>query len=124
VTALYSVAPYVRDSQDIIAALLPETVTPATPLVARPALSNKQTFGTLAGKTAAMRHLAQQVAQRHDASFTYRVALSDGSVALQQHLLNHLPDFTLVLDIIHVTEYLWAAANARWAKPLPTANPG
>jgi hypothetical protein len=123
VTALYSVAPYVRDSQDIIAALLPETATSTSPSVARPTLSNKQTFGTLAGKTAAMRQLAQQVARRHDASFTYRVALSDGSVALQQHLLDHLPDFTLVLDIIHVTEYVWQAANAHWGETSPDRQP-
>jgi hypothetical protein len=43
VTALYSVAPYVRDSQDILAALLPDHVARSTPLPdARPVLNNKQ----------------------------------------------------------------------------------
>ncbi len=124
VTALYSVAPYVRDSQDILAALVPDPVTSSTPRsTARPILSNKQTFGTLEGKTVAIGHLAEQVAQREQPSFAYRVALSDGSEALQQQLRDHLPDFTLVLDIIHVTEYIWEAANARWGETSPDRQP-
>ena len=119
VTALYSVAPYVRDSQDILAALLPDQVSQPTPPAARPDLSHKQTFGTLEGKTAAMNQLAAHVARRGPNAFAYRVALSDGAVALQQHLLDHFPDFTLVLDIIHVTEYVWDAANARWGETSP-----
>jgi hypothetical protein len=116
VTALYSVAPYPRDSQDILRALLPDTLDAPKPDEPRPVPSNKQTFGTLAGKAAALTHLAHQVAQREATAFTYRVALTDGSLALQQQMLAHLPDFTLVLDIIHVTEYLWDAANARFGE--------
>jgi hypothetical protein len=123
VTALYSVAPYVRESQAIIAALLPDQADAAKPTAARPTPSQKQTFGTLEGKTVAMSHLAEQVTQRHRPAFAYRVALSDGSQALQQQLLDHLPDFTLVLDIIHVTEYLWDAANARWGETSPNRQP-
>jgi hypothetical protein len=119
VTAVYSVAPYGRDSQDILAALLPDQTPQPRPPSVRPALSTKQTFGTLEGKTAAMHQLAIQVARRDPAAFAYRVALSDGSVALQQQLLDHFPDFTLVLDIIHVTEYVWDAANARWGETSP-----
>ncbi len=51
------------------------------------------------------------------------MALSDGAVALQQHLLDHFPDFTLVLDIIHATEYVWDAANARWGETSPDRQP-
>jgi hypothetical protein len=119
VTAVYSVAPYVRDSQAILTALLPDQMPRAEPPPARPAPSHKQTFGTLEGKTAAMNQLAIQVARRDPATFASRVALSDGAVALQQHLLDHFPDFTLVLDIIHVTEYVWDAANARWGETSP-----
>jgi hypothetical protein len=116
VTALYRVVPYVRDSQAIIVALLPDQADGAKPAEVRPTPSHKQTFGTLDGKTAAMSHLAQQVARRDTPSFIYRVALTDGSEALQQQMVDHLPDFTLVLDIIHVTEYVWDAANARWGE--------
>ena len=40
------------------------------------------------------------------------MALTDGAAALQEQMQAHLPGFTLVLDIIHAGEYLWAAANA------------
>jgi hypothetical protein len=40
------------------------------------------------------------------------VALTDGDDALQRQVRNRLSTFTLVLDIIHASEYLWDAANA------------
>ena len=116
VTALYSVAPYVRDSASILAALLPDQTESPKSVPPRPTPSHKQTFGTLDGKMVALSHLAQQVARRDTSQVVYHVALSDGSQALQQQVLAHLPTFTLVLDIIHVTEYLWEAANARWGE--------
>jgi hypothetical protein len=119
VTALYSVAPYRRDSQDILKALLSDTVDSPQPDSPRPVPSHKQTFGTLDGKEVALTHLAHQVALREAVAFTYRVALTDGSLALQRQMLAHLPDFTLVLDIIHVTEYLWDAAKARFGETSP-----
>lgn len=123
VTALYSVTPYVRDSQDILQALLPDAFDTPRPSTKRPRPSGKQTFGTLDGKTAALSHLAQQVAQRDTSQFVYRVALTDGADALQQQMLTHLPDFILVLDIIHVTEYLWDAATVRWGETAPERLP-
>jgi hypothetical protein len=123
VTAVYSVAPYQRDSQDILRALLPDEAEAPQPAVERPLPSHKQAFGTLDGKTAALTHLAQQVARREQPQFAHHVALTDGSEALQQQVLHHLPNFTLVLDIIHVTEYLWEAANARWGETSPDRLP-
>ena len=122
VTALYSVAPYVRDSQDILKALLPQATDDSTSSE-RPVPSGKQILGTLAGKTAAIHQLATLVAHRESPQFVYRVALTDGAEALQQQMLDHLPDFTLVLDIIHVTEHLWDAANARWGDTAPQRVP-
>jgi hypothetical protein len=116
VTAVYSVAPYPRDSQDLLKALLPDEAETPQPATERPLPSHKQVFGTLDGKTAALTHLAHQVALREQSQFVHHVALTDGSEALQQQVLDHLPNFTLVLDIIHVTEYLWQAANARWGE--------
>jgi hypothetical protein len=75
VTALYSVVPYIRDSQAIRAALLPDPVSPPAPPTARPVLSHKQTFGTLEGKPAAMNQLATQVAQRRPKTFAYRAGV-------------------------------------------------
>ena len=123
VTALYSVAPYVRDSQAILQALLGNEADAVKPSTGRPVPSGKQTFGTLDGKAAAISQLAQNVAQRDSPQFVWRVALTDGASALQQHMLDYLPDFTLVLDIIHVTEHLWDAANARWGETSPERLP-
>jgi hypothetical protein len=123
VTALYSVAPYPRDSQDIVRALLPDEAESPPPAAKRPVPSDKQVFGTLEGKSAALTHLAQQVTRRNQPQFVHHIALTDGSEALQQQVLAHLPTFTLVLDIIHVTEYLWEAANARWGETSPDRLP-
>ena len=40
------------------------------------------------------------------------MALTDGAAALQQQLMLHFPQHTLVLDIIHATESLWDTAKA------------
>jgi Uncharacterised protein family (UPF0236) len=123
VTAVYSVRPYKRDSASILAALLPDQTEEAKPTAPRPLPSHKQTFGTMEGKTAALSHLAQQVARRDSPQFVHHVALTDGSAALQQQVQDQFPAFTLVLDIIHVTEHLWEAANARWGETSPERLP-
>jgi hypothetical protein len=59
-----------------------------------------------------MRRLAQRVGHREGPSIQQRVALTDGAEALQQQLVAQFPEHTVVLDIIHATEYLWDTANA------------
>jgi hypothetical protein len=110
VTGLYTIAPYPRTPQEVAAALLqdPDRQEHAP----RPAPVDKELRATLAGKAVAMGHLAQRVAQREGPHIQQRVALSDGAEALQEQLLAHFPEHTLVLDIIHTTEYLWDTANA------------
>ncbi len=110
VTALYTIAPYRRTPQEVAAALLHEADRAVAP--ARPAPVAKEVRATLAGKEVACARLAGRAAQRDTATIQQRVALTDGAEALQQHLLAHFPAYTLVLDIIHAAEYLWAAANA------------
>lgn len=110
VTALYTIAPYPRTPAEVVAALLRQEVDqPGRP---RPRPVAKELRATLDGKAAALARLAQRAAQRDHAAVQHRVALTDGAAALQQQMQAHLPAFTLVLDIIHATEYLWAAANA------------
>jgi len=50
--------------------------------------------------------------QREGRHIQERVALTDGAEALQKRIETHFPRHTLVLDIIHATDYLWNAANA------------
>ena len=91
-------------------ALLQEPGGPAP--APRPRPEGKELRATLEGKAVAMSRLVQRVAQRDGPAIQQRVALTDGAEALQQQLVSHLPEHTLVLDIIHATEYLWDTANA------------
>lgn len=79
---------------------------------ARPSPVPKELRVSLNGKEAALRRLAQRVAQWQHSTIEHRVTLTDGADALQQQLRAHLPGFPLVLDIIHAVEYRWQAANA------------
>jgi len=117
-TALYTIAPYPRSSDSIIRALLPDHLGEAPP-APRPEPTGKQVFGTMAGKEAAFTHLARQVARRPHDQLVHRIALTDGDVALQTQVHTHLPDFTLILDLLHVAQYLWKAANALWHETDP-----
>lgn len=108
-TALYTVAPYPRAPADVLAALFPDPAQP--PPAARPAPIGKEVRATLAGKAAAVRALAARAGPREGSHIRHRVALTDGAEALQQQMRAQLPDYTLVLDILHVAEHLWATAN-------------
>ena len=110
VTGLYTIAPYPRTLQEVVAALLQEPGGPAP--AARPRPEGKELRATLEGKAVAMSRLVQRVAQRDGPSIQQRVALTDGAEALQQQVGTHLPEYTLILDVIHATEYLWDTANA------------
>lgn len=116
VTALYTIAPYKRCSDDIIRALLADYRSETLPLPARPKPSNKQVFGTLDGQVAAFEHLVAQVKRRNQPQFTHYVALTDGNRGLKYRVQQDLPHFTLIVDIIHVSEYLWEVANALWGE--------
>jgi hypothetical protein len=112
VTAIYTIAPYKRTSDAIVRALLPGQTPERDPLPARPTPTNKQIFGTLAGQQNAFEHLLEQLDRRDDdTQLQHYVALTDGNPGLKKRVRSDLPRFTLIVDIIHVTEYLWKAAN-------------
>ena len=117
VTCLYTIAPYVRTPQDVVAALLHEERRADHPT--RPQPVQKEGHATLDGKASACALLSQRVAQRDTRRVTDRVALTDGAESLQQHLSSHFPDHTLVLDIIHASEYLWDTATALLGETSP-----
>ena len=110
VTSLYSIVPYRRTPQDVIAALLHEA--PAADLPTRPRPVAKEVHATLEGKVVALRRLQQRALLRGGPPHQERVALTDGAEALQTQVQAHFPEHTLVLDIIHASEYLWDVANA------------
>ncbi len=81
-------------------------------LTSRPAPVGKEVRATLYGKDRDFERLVHSVAQRECDHIQHRVALTDGDDTLQSQMEDRLSTFTLVLDIIHVSEYLWDAANA------------
>jgi len=94
VTSLYSIAPYLRTPQDVVAALLHEE--PAADLPTRPRPVAKEVHATLEGKAVALTRLQDRAAQRMGPQVQARVALTDGAEALQTQLLAHFPEHTTV----------------------------
>src|SRR6266487_3542220 len=121
VSSLYSIAPYIRTAQDVRAALLHEErrVDPPT----RPLPVHKEARASLDGKASAVLTLQQRAVQRDGAHIRARVALTDGAESLQQHMITAFPDHTLILDIIHASEYLWATATGLLGETSPLRRP-
>jgi len=113
VTSLEARAPLPRSPDRVLAALLHEpAAADGAERPARPQPRDRELRATLDGKAVALGRLAARARQREDATITARVALTDGAEALQRAMRTSLPDYPLVLDIIHVVEHLWEAANA------------
>jgi hypothetical protein len=89
------------------------------PQAERPAPCHKQVFASMDGKADAIQRLASWAARRDGPHIRDRVALTDGSEPLQKQVLAKLFGFTLVLDIIHVDEYLWKAGTAIYGETDP-----
>ena len=121
VTSLYTIAPYVRTPQDVRAALLHEERRADHPT--RPVPVQKETRASLDGKAAALQTLQQRAAQRDGRHIQAHVALTDGAESLQQHMITAFPHATLILDIIHASEYLWATATALLGETSPLRTP-
>ena len=111
VTALYTIAPYKRCSDDIIRALVPGYAAETSSLPPRPKPTTKHVFGTLGGQKIAFEQLTKQAQRRSSDQITHYLALTDGNRGLKHRVQQDLPHFTLIIDIIHVTEYLWEAVN-------------
>jgi len=115
-SAVYTIAPAVRTAEAVVESLFRDPAQAAAAGDAdrevREGPRQKRLWATVAGKDAALTEAAARVARRDGPHLTHRVALTDGSQALQERVQRVFPTFTLVLDLIHVTEYLWKAANA------------
>jgi hypothetical protein len=127
VTAIYTIEPHFRTPQQVAEALLrhmAEHEAPrSTPQPSRPVPVGKEVLATLEGKDAAFERLTQRVAQREGLHIQHRVALTDGAQSLQRQVQDRLSTFTMILDIIHASEYLWDAANALLGETSPDRIP-
>ena len=121
VTSVYTIGTNPRSPKAVVASLFrrekPEAGTDEPSEWAKP--QHKEVWATLEGKDVALARLACRVEKRQGAHITDRVALTDGAEALQKRVLQHFPDFTLILDFIHANEYLWDAANRLYAEQDP-----
>ncbi len=118
VTGLYTSTRRVRSAEDVVASFYQKEAktgacTQDSSAENRSALrpQQKQLWATLAGKDAALDHLQDQVRLRQGAHLEAQIALCDGDSALQARIEARFPDFELVLDFVHVSGYLWKAAE-------------
>lgn len=119
-TGLYTIAPAVRTPEAVVASLFKQPSTdPPAPSAPRTGPQHKRLYATLAGKDAALAEVASQVSERDGPHIRQRLALTDGCLALQERVQARFPQFTLILDCIHMVEYLWKAANARLGERHP-----
>lgn len=117
VTAIYTIEPYPRTPQWMADALMRDIEGNEEPertstQPQRPAPVGKEVRATMKGKDFALGRLVGRVDQREGEHIQQRAALTDGAEALQDRILSKFPNFELILDIIHVSGYLWDAANA------------
>jgi hypothetical protein len=121
VTSLYSLAPYVRTAEEVHAALMRQEPRPEAS--SRPRPIAKELRASLEGKAVTVELLRQRAALREGPHLQHRIALSDGAESLQDKLKLAFPAHTLVLDIIHASEYLWETATALLGETSPERTP-
>jgi hypothetical protein len=112
VAAVYTVAPFVRTPEDIIGELDRENERAPK----RPRPENKRVWASVEKDMGVVVRAAFEEAARRDPKRKKTwVGLSDGDedqiVLLEKLALEYGVQITIVLDLIHVTEYLWKATT-------------
>jgi hypothetical protein len=113
VAAVYTVAPYVRTPEQVVRSLAPWH-EPAAP---RPPVEHKRVWASLEKDPEEVLGEAFSEALRRDPKRQKNwVGLVDGNQTqldlLKKLSRQHQVKLTVVLDVIHVTEYLWSASTA------------
>lgn len=113
VAAVYTIAPFVRTPEQVVGDL--RGLADASERAVRPRPEGKRVWASLVKEPAEVIGEAFQEALRRDPDRTKRwVALVDGNATqlrlLQAAAREHGVALTIVLDVIHVLEYLWKAA--------------
>ena len=112
VAAVYTIAPFVRTAEDLIRELRPEKARPPGP---RPRPEGKRVWASLVKEPEEVIDEAFLDASSRDPTRRKRwVVLLDGHVdqlaRVRAAAKRHRVRVTIVLDLIHVLEYLWSAA--------------
>jgi hypothetical protein len=114
VAAVYTIAPFRRRPEEVVKELRPET---GAPPLRRPRPEDKRVWASLQHPPEAVLRQAFAEATRRDPRHRKRwCALVDGNRCqldlLPRQARERGVELTIILDVIHVTEYLWRAA---WA---------
>lgn len=126
VTSACTIAPLIRTPQEVVNSFFDLSKSEfdlETQKRERPKPQNKHTWATLDGKDEALTRLAKYLRFLECDQSRERVALCDGCEALQSRLQLYLNGFTLVLDFIHASEYLWKVANVLLGETNPERIP-
>ena len=111
VAAIYTVAPWVRTPEEILPATLPQQERP------RPRPEHKRVWASLAQTPeAVIKEMFAEAARRDRKGQKRWVALVDGNLPQIDHLHQlaeerNIP-LIIVVDFIHVAQYVWKAAGA------------
>lgn len=124
VATVYTIAPFVRTPDDIVRDLWPDDPQPSLP--SRPRPQHKRVWASLRQSPAEVIAAAFDEAQRRDPQHRCRwVVLVDGQIhqldLIQAEIARRQLDVTLVLDVIHVLQYLWKAAWVFYKQGQPEA---
>ena len=122
VAAVFTQEPRIRTPEDVVKSLFRTALSVVSPHPAhkRTRPQNKRIWASLRkGKDRLIQEAAQEVERRDPNKTKTRVALTDGERALQARALRVLPGVTLVLDLLHALQYLWACACAFYGEKNP-----
>ena len=110
VTAVYGIERNIRDVDDIIRQETEKNTRSLTVVDSKAGIipQNKVVRATLQGKDRAFENMVIEVNLRDPENNKERIALMDGEKALANKTKEHLSDFTIILDLFHVMERLWA----------------
>lgn len=123
VAAVYTIAPFVRTPEQVAGVMAPVHAAQGMP---RPRPQQKRVWASLEQPAEEVIEEAFEDGERRDPEHKKKwVAVVDGNEEQLRHLhtsaRRHRVALTIVLDVIHVVEYLWKAAYVFHAQGTPEA---
>jgi hypothetical protein len=110
VAAVFTQQPRVRTPEDVVDSLFRTGPRPAQEKPP-PRPENKRVWASVEkSKQDVLRDVSAEVGRRDPQRTKTRVAVTDGERALQRGVQSILVGVMLILDLLHVLEYLWKAA--------------
>jgi hypothetical protein len=111
VAAVYCRDPCVRMPEDVVESLFREGPRPSDLTHERTYPEQKRVFASLKqSKEEVVDEMAEEMERRDPDHQKTWACVCDGEHALQRRVEKRLPGVVLVLDLLHVLEYLWKAA--------------